>query len=179
LVYNDTQIDQILDLQKRNLTQNISQAEFKSEGFVSVEHTKELLLDMCLPYPHVIALDENKVVAYALMMSIEFSKKIPMLVDLFQRIEQLDYKGFSLAQAKYMVMGQICIDKPYRSKGIFQKLYLKMSDTLKAEYDFIITEISLKNGRSMRAHEKVGFKSILEYTSSDNIDWSLVIKEIK
>lgn len=72
-------LNQILTLQNKNLSENLSQDEIEKEGFVSVVHNKELLHEMSNPFPHVIALKENKVIAYALMMPRAFSKRIPML----------------------------------------------------------------------------------------------------
>ena len=41
-------------------------------------------------------------------------------------------------------------------------------------YDFVITEISTSNTRSLRAHEKIGFKII--YTYKDVLDeWNVVL----
>ena len=54
---------------------------------------------------------------------------------------------------------------------------LEISCKLFAEdFDFVATEISTTNKRSMRAHEKVGFKTI--YTYSDALDeWNVVVWE--
>jgi len=178
LLKNASELKQILDLQKSNLPENLSQEELRAEGFVSVKHSLDLLNEMCNPYPHIIAIDNEEVVAYALMMSKKFSQSIPMLKDLFEKIDHQEYKGKFLSQFKYMVMGQICIHKEYRSQGIFRKLYEKMIETLRGEYTYIITEISLQNPRSMQAHKKCGFESLLDYVATDGREWSIVIKEV-
>jgi L-amino acid N-acyltransferase YncA len=42
------------------------------------------------------------------------------------------------------------------------------------EYELLVTEISTKNQRSLKAHEKVGFKNVFTY--EDGIDeWNVVI----
>jgi len=71
-------------------------------------------------------------------------------------------------------MGQICIDKTYRGKGIFNILYQKHKELYSHKYDLLVTEISVNNPRSLRAHEKVGFKII--HTYHDALDeWAVVV----
>ena len=71
-------------------------------------------------------------------------------------------------------MGQVCVDKAYRGKGVFDMLYQHHKQVLKDRFDFVVTEISTNNLRSVRAHEKVGFKNI--HTYKDAVDeWSVVL----
>jgi ribosomal protein S18 acetylase RimI-like enzyme len=71
-------------------------------------------------------------------------------------------------------MGQICVAKEFRGKGIVNMLYQKHKEMYSAQYDFILTEISTSNKRSLKAHEKIGFQFI--YTYSDKMDeWNVVI----
>jgi L-amino acid N-acyltransferase YncA len=60
-------------------------------------------------------------------------------------------------------MGQICIDKNYRGKGVFNNLYQHHKKIYQTKFDLLITEISTHNPRSQKAHEKVGFKTIHNY----------------
>ena len=73
-------------------------------------------------------------------------------------------------------MGQICIAKDYRSGGVFRELYQFMKQELKEEYNAIITEVDVKNTRSLNAHKAVGFKVLKNYRSN-NQDWVIVILE--
>jgi L-amino acid N-acyltransferase YncA len=75
-------------------------------------------------------------------------------------------------------MGQICIDKTYRGKGVFKMLYDKHREMNKDVYDFIVTEISTGNLRSIKAHQKTGFKTI--HTYLDHMDeWNVVLWDWK
>ena len=53
------ELEQILDLQQRNLPKNISQEESTKEGFVTVEHTLDLLKSMNDVCGHIIAVDDG------------------------------------------------------------------------------------------------------------------------
>ena len=74
----------------------------------------------------------------------------------------------------YIAMGQICVDKSQRGKGVFRGLYNFMKDELSKEYDAIITEVDVLNTRSSQAHKAVGFEILKNY-SSNNQDWELII----
>jgi L-amino acid N-acyltransferase YncA len=165
----------MLALQQRNLPQNITKAEAQEQGFVTVEHDEDLLWEMNQKYPHTIAMADDKIVGYALVMTQNFKHRIPILLPMFAQIDKLAYQGKSLSAYRYFIMGQVCIDKAFRGKGIFKGLYQAMGEQLKNDFDFIITEVSHRNTRSLRAHEKVGFKTLLDYQSPDGEHWKMII----
>lgn len=165
----DKELHQILGLQQKNLFANITDEERKLEGFLTVEHTFDLLKKMNEACPHVIAKINDKMIGYALCMHPQFSTEIAVLRSMFDEIEVINPKP-----GKYVAMGQICLDKDYRKQGIFRSLYRTMSDSLKPEFDAIITEVDTKNIRSINAHYAVGFKHLKSYNSEGH-DWELII----
>jgi L-amino acid N-acyltransferase YncA len=167
----ENELHQILELQQRNLPKNLTESEKQHHGFVTVEHDFETLFKMHKVHPHIIAKNNDKVVGYALSMSTAFKDSIPVLIPMFNEIEKLD------VDHNFIVMGQVCIDKEYRGKGIFRGLYQKMSIVFSEEYSSIITEIDAKNLRSINAHKAVGFKTICEYSSNNQL-WEVVAMEI-
>ncbi len=169
----DEELQQILDLQWVNLPQNLSQEEAKEQGFVTVHHNLNILSAMNRQYQHVIAKDGEKVVGYTLVMLKEFGDKIPILLPFFEKINRLTYRGELLRHVSYFVMGQVCIDKNYRSKGIFSGLYLQMKKEMSDHFKYVITEIATRNTRSIRAHEKVGFGTIHIYSTKEE-EWAIV-----
>jgi ribosomal protein S18 acetylase RimI-like enzyme len=174
VVTTNEELEQIIRLSHKNLRTKISEEEKNSEGFVSWNYSLELLHKMNAQCPHVIVKDDGKVIGYALVALKEAKHFHPALQEMIGLIEQLFYHDKKLSEYKYYVMGQICVDKLYRGKGIFEMLYQQHKALFEKDYDFVITEISQSNTRSLRAHEKVGFKTI--YTYNDNIDkWSVVL----
>ena len=168
----------MLQLQQDNLPGVISEQEAQEQGFVSVTHDLELLQAMNAPYPHIIALDENKVVGYTLVMLKQMRTTVPILIPMFDIIDQCQYKGELLENIEYFVMGQVCIAKGYRGQNIFSRLYEGLKDQMRPHFRYLVTEVAKKNTRSMRAHAKVGFEIIKEYRS-DDIDWAVVIMPLK
>ena len=166
------ELAQIIELQQRNLPLNISANEKNEQGFVSAQHTLDLLTKMHDAHPHVIAKHNNKVIGYALCMLQEFRSEIPLLTPMFNQtdkaIKELDEK------LNYIVMGQICIDKKYRKQGMFRALYKYMKQNISKEYNAIITEVDVKNVRSSNAHKAIGFKILKEH-QSNNQNWELIL----
>lgn len=162
------ELDQILQLQQRNLPASIPSEVKKTEGFVTVEHDFELLEQMNTACKHFIAVDNNQVIGYALSMHPKFGDEIPILRPMFSEIKKR-YSG-----TDFIVMGQICIDKNYRKQGIFRRLYEEMLKGIRPEFDCVITEVDSKNTRSMEAHYAIGFRKISTYVS-DGHEWDLIL----
>lgn len=165
---NSEELTQILNIQRRNLPASLSDEEKDNEGFVTVSHNQELLSSMNETCAHIIAKSGNDVVGYALCMHPDFADRIPVLRPMFRKIEKLtDWDG------NYIVMGQVCIDKPYRKKGIFRGLYEFMSLELQSNYSCIITEVDSRNQRSLHAHYSLGFKDLQVYRSGNRL-WHII-----
>jgi len=163
------ELEQILDLQQRNLPKNISQEESTKEGFVTVEHTMDMLKAMNDVCGHIIAVEDNQVVGYALCMHPKFAEDIEVLRPMFHEIETvLD------DNVHYMAMGQICVAKSHRGQGIFRKLYQTMKENLPEGFDTIVTEVDGKNKRSLAAHAAIGFETLTIYNSGEK-QWHIIM----
>jgi ribosomal protein S18 acetylase RimI-like enzyme len=165
---------QILQLQQLYLAGHNSSEEEKEQGFVTVHHTLEKLEHLHTLSPSVIVKDSDSVIAYALVMLKEAGGLIPELLSMFQMLQTLSWKGKPLKQYRYYVMGQVCVDKPYRGQGVFQMLYDKHKELMQPNYDFVITEIATRNTRSIRAHEKAGFE-LLHRFKDEKEEWDIVL----
>lgn len=169
---------QILDLQNRNVEEALTTDEVKSEGFVSARHTVELLEKMNSPYPHIVAKSNEQIIGFTLVMLRSLQNDIELLVPLFENINSINYNDTLIENTTYFVMGQVCIEKTFRSQGIFKVLYHELRNQMQPHFQYCITGISKRNPRSWRAHEKVGFKIIHEYTDSKG-DWIIVLWDWK
>jgi len=173
ITYSSTKTDkelvQILRLQQENLYRNVSNEEKLAEGFVTVEHSYELLKEMNDVCPHKIAIDDQgNLAGYALSMHPSFRDKIDVLKPMFEVIDPL-----IASEEKYMLMGQICVSKNHRKQGVFRGLYAHMKEQLEQEFDTIVTEIDALNNRSMQAHKAVGFEEMARYTANGQ-EWVVV-----
>ncbi|RZJ80019.1 MAG: GNAT family N-acetyltransferase [Flavobacterium sp.] len=176
LTSNSTKdLEGIIALQKQNLRTDLSPEEIKEQGFVTVSHSLDDLEKMHQHEPNVIAKDGNQVVAYILGMTEQSKNDIPRLVEMYESFDHIEYKGKPVANYQYIVVGQVCVDKNYRGQGLFDKCYENYRACFNKNYEFAITEIASINLRSMKAHERIGFKTIYSYTDASDTEWNVVI----
>jgi len=173
LVNSKSELQQILDLQEQNLPKNISTEELRSQGFVTFQHDLETLQQFHQLAPSVIVKDNDKVVAYALTVVNEARHIFPPIESMFVLLETLQWKDKPFHNIRYYAMGQVCVAKDYRGKGVFEMLYQQHKRSYSHKFDLLVTEISTKNHRSLRAHEKVGFETII-IEKNELDEWAVV-----
>ncbi|RIV22652.1 GNAT family N-acetyltransferase [Fibrisoma montanum] len=162
-IQSEADIQGILALQRQNLRKNVTPEVQLTQGFVTIEHNPDTLRRMNEAAPSVIAKDGDKVVGYALTMLPSFGADVPELLPLFWRLNTTKYKDSPLTAYDYYVMGQVCVADGYRGQGIFDKLYQHHRDVYSDRYRLLITDISERNTRSLRAHERVGFRKVTSF----------------
>ncbi|HEX7844304.1 MAG TPA: GNAT family N-acetyltransferase [Chitinophagaceae bacterium] len=173
LVRNNEELQQILQLQQENLLATISAEEMQAQGFVTMHHDLAVLQKMNALAPSVIIKDDDIVIAYALTMLKECSGLMPALEPMFALFETLNWQNKPLNEFSYYVMGQICVAKAYRGKNLVNELYQYHKKIYQQRFDLFLTEISTRNSRSLKAHEKAGFKTI--HIHKDKLDeWAIV-----
>lgn len=174
LVSTDEELQQIHRLNQLNLKTKLSIQEQSQEGFVTWLYSIDLLQQLHELAPSVVVKDNDKVAGYALTTLRESRAFHPDLDNMIRSIDPLIYKVKPLVEYSYYCMGQICIDKDYRGKGVFELLYQKHKTAYSKKYELLITEISTSNPRSIKAHEKIGFKTISSH--KDALDtWNIVV----
>lgn len=148
----------ILELQQLNLRNHVSIEERKTDGFVTIKHSLELLQKMSSFEKQIIAIEDQKIVGFALTMVQEVKNSIPVLEPMFRIFNEIKYNSKYVSEYNYYVMGQICISKSHRGQGLFRKLYSKHQSEFASKYDLCVTEVSDNNPRSLGAHLKLALK---------------------
>jgi hypothetical protein len=166
-------LDGILSLQRQNLLQSLTAVAARKDGFVTVVHTRDILSRMHTVAPSVVARHGGRVVGYALTMPRECRAFLPILEPMFAVLDEVRYRGKPLRDTRFYVMGQICIASGFRGTGLFQAMYAQHLASFSDRYDLIVTEISRRNARSLRAHERTGFETLTTYTDATD-EWVVV-----
>ena len=161
VVKSHEDLAQILSLQRQNLPSNISMKEARKEGYVTLKHDLDLLTNMNSPYPHVVAKCNGELVGYALVMLRKFSKELPILYPMFEQLQKITYKSKKLDQQSYFIMGQVCIKKGFRGKGILKNMYLELRNRMKRDFDYMVTEISAKNQGQLKHIQNLVLKKFI------------------
>jgi predicted GNAT superfamily acetyltransferase len=166
-------LDGILALQRANLRTRLAEETALNSGFVTVEHTREILAQMHTSGASVVARSGELVVGYALTMTQECRRLLPVLEPMFERFGELTYAGRALADWSYYVMGQICVATAQRGSGIFDALYAAHREHFASRYQLLLTEISARNQRSLRAHARVRFTELTRFVDATD-EWVIV-----
>jgi predicted GNAT family N-acyltransferase len=171
----ENELAEIIAIQKQNLAANLTAAEMQEQGFVTVVHSLDDLKKMNQFEQHLIIKDNDTIVGYLLAMTKKSQSDIPVLIPMFEVFEKVSYQNKLLADYNFIVVGQVCIDKDYRGKGLLNKSYQAYKKIFSSKYDFAITEIATANQRSINAHKSVGFREVHQFTDTNQIEWSIVL----
>jgi hypothetical protein len=167
-------VDRILALQAANHRDHVDAATAASEGFTSVRHEPAVLQAMNRAFPSAIAVAEGQLAGYCLMMPQHFRDQVPILDPMFALLDRLQWRGEPLAgNPRWFVMGQVCVAREFRGMGVFDGLYAQLRAAYSPRFDFVVTEISQRNPRSLRAHRRVGFETLHVYPDGDET-WEVV-----
>ena len=161
-------------LQSANLRKNLSQEEIEKEGFVTAEYTLEFLKLMNRIEPSVIAVLGDVVVGYAMVATKALLGRHELLNDLFSQIDSFTFNDRSLRERNYVVVGQLCVAKSQRGKGLSKKLYDFFRSELSEKFEYCLTDVQVSNPGSIKAHLTSGFQ-ILGDLRYGGADWKIVI----
>jgi GNAT superfamily N-acetyltransferase len=174
----EQQFEQILQLQKQNLFSAISEEQQAQQGFVFAEHTMPLLKMMAARLPQVIAVSDGKVIGYNLAMPVSMKNAMPSLAPMFAEFERSKYMGRPLTTYNFMVGGQVCVDKDFRGQGLLRRLYHETRNRLPSGYQLCATEVSARNGLSLKAHQKMGFEVVSTYHDGKEL-WIVTVWDLE
>ncbi len=153
----------ILLLQHQNLLTTL-RGEDLSQGFLSIEFTREQLHKISSELGIFVAIQGRKIIGYLMAESIELAVGSPLIAHLLKRLKDFVFEDVSLSSCSLFVYGPVCIDKQHRGNGILEGLSNIMLQTLKGQYDVGIAFVPEQNLRSLHAHQvKLGMQIIDEF----------------
>lgn len=161
-------------LQVANLRKLVGESEAMKEGFLTSEYSIELLQDMHQIHPSIIAKEGDKVVGFVIVTTKSIYGRHPELDHLLNTLDAIEYKGELLINKKYILVGQLCVAKSHRGQGLVQSMYHYYKNIHAQQYDYLVTDISQANLRSIKAHKKSGFKTINVIQQVGN-NWDIVL----
>lgn len=168
------ELDAIGGLQQANLRRNISAHEAAEQGFLTAEYSLDLLHQMHALEPAIIAKEGEEIAGYALVATKAIRHAHPLMAELFDAIDKLQYQGIALHSANYVVVGQLCVRKEFRGQGLVPKLYNHFRDSLADQYTYCLTDVATTNLRSLKAHRQAGFQ-VINHTEYAGVGWEVVL----
>jgi hypothetical protein len=152
----------ILLLQHQNLLTTL-QGEDLSQGFLSMEFTREQLHKVNSELGIFVAIQDKTVIGYLMAETAEFAVGSPLISNMLKRLKNVVFDDITFSCC-FFVYGPVCIDRQSRGQGILEGLFGIMKETLSADYDVGIAFVSQKNPRSLQAHTtKLGMRVIDEF----------------
>ena len=168
----------ILDIQRRNAPDVLSEAEQREQGFVTVRHTLDLLQRMNAAFPHSVARlagTGGAVVGYALCMLPRFIGELPVLQPLFDQLPLVSWQGRPVPAWRFAVMGQVAVAKAHRGHQLVDGMYDDLCGRLAPAYELLLTSIAVRNTRSRRVHERAHFTEIGRFVDHGS-EWLIVAR---
>lgn len=159
----------VAELQKKYHVLSVSE-EDKKDGFVTTEFTYEQFKAIIEKENGLtIAVDNGKVVAYAMAASWEFWSQWPMFQFMIKDLPNVMYLGKTLTTENSFQYGPVCIDKAYRGKNVVCNIFETSRRIMCKRFPILITFINQANPRSFNAHtRKVGFEVIKTFDYNNN-----------
>ncbi len=150
----------IKNLLSENHRSNLTEKELIAQGFITINYSIDDLKALHETASSVIAMDNNKIIGYALAATKSSVGINHLLDDLINFIDNTMYQSKLLRESKYIVVGQLCVAKSHRRQKMAQHIYKKFQQTYGNDYHYCITSIDKKNSGSLKAHLLRGFKEI-------------------
>ena len=160
LVETEQELIGLKQLQTNNLRKLIGEEEAMKEGFVTSEYSIELLGKMHEAHASIIAKDGEEVVGYVIVTDKSVLGEHEEIDHLFHTVDQMSFNGQQLKEVSYILVGQLCVGKSHRGQGLVQAMYNYYKEQFSQQYQYLVTDISQANPRSIKAHKKSGFETI-------------------
>ena len=163
---NSSDFPGILELQKRNLLQNIDPRD-RQEGFLSIEYSADQLTLLNREPGIFVALEDDHLAGYLITQTMDFAVQSRLITIMVNRFPDIQYRGRPLSSFRTFIYGPVCIDKKSRGQGILYGLYGIMHRTLKGQYNAGVAFVSGENPRSLHSHrDKLGMKVVDEFEAN-------------
>ena len=160
MVQTEQELKGLKNLQNANLRRLIGEEEAMKEGFVTSEYSLELLEKMHQEHPSIIAKEGDEVVGYVIVTNKSVLGEHDEIDHLFHTVDEMEFNGELLKNCTYILVGQLCVGKSHRGQGLVQAMYKYYKENFSQQYQYLVTDISQANPRSIKAHKKSGFETI-------------------
>lgn len=173
-------LPEIMRIQSANLIPNLSKAE-QTDGFLSAEFSSEQFVHMDREIPMIVAVVADcgsRLGGYLCGCSLASGANVPILAHMTTLFPTTFYKSKAIDRYRTFIYGPVCVDRPWRGRGILEGLFREYKAPLVGRFDIGILFISLDNPRSLRAHiNKTGMTRLCDFSFNDR-DYALLVFDI-
>jgi hypothetical protein len=163
-----TDIPGIIDLQTQNLLANLA-ADQLSDGFVTTPFTSDLITDLLAQQGVFVAVNDDRVIAYAFAGSWDFYERWPIFPHMVSLMPSWQFQSQPLSAQQTFQYGPVCVDKKYRGQQVLPSLFETLRFSFASRYASGVTFINQLNPRSYAAHtKKLHWQEIAEFEFNSN-----------
>lgn len=168
-------IQEVLSLHARYQVDTINETD-KKDGFITTAFTPEQLTALITKENGLfLALQDDRIVAYAMAASWGFWSQWPMFAHMIKGLPDLQYKTHVLSVDNSYQYGPICVDKSVRGSGVFEDLFEYALAQMAVKYTVLVTFVNKINPRSLAAHtQKAKLDVLQEFDYNNNHYYELV-----
>ncbi len=171
-----TDFPRILALQAQNLRWNLDESQ-QQQGYLSVEYRAEDLAAINDGLGIYVALEGNRLIAYAMAETKEFACGVPLIACMASRFPCLTFQDQPLTSLRYFIYGPVCIDRDARGSGLLNGLLTAISFALSARFDLGIAFIAHGNIHSYHAHIRKNNMTVVDEFEFDGRDfWTVAFR---
>jgi len=158
----------VMQLHAKYHIDSISELD-KSDGFITTQFSVQELNRLIAEDGLFVAVDDGSIVAYVMAASWHYWASWPIFAHMITELPTLEYEGIPLNCDNSYQYGPVCVDRSYRSSGLFEAIFNFALRTLSARYPVLIPFINQLNPRSLEAHvRKAGLQITHEFSFNNN-----------
>jgi hypothetical protein len=156
-------IPSILALQAQNLLANLT-TDRLGDGFVTTPFTPEIITELLVQQGVFVAVQDDRVIAYALAGSWNFFGRWPIFPHMVSLMPNWQFQGQPLNTETTFQYGPVCVDKKYRGQQVLPTLFETLRLSFASRYSSGVTFINQLNHRSYAAHtKKLNWQLVAEF----------------
>ena len=101
-----------------------------------------------------VARDGARVTAFALAAPWGFWSQWPFFRNMIRILGNYRFGGATLTEENSYQYGPVCVDRDYRGRGVFERVFAASLRTMEDRYPIMVTFVNQANPRSYAAHSR-------------------------
>jgi hypothetical protein len=159
----------IVDLNSANFITHLNEEERK-EGFLSAQFTEPQIAAMAEDLGIMVALADGGVRGFLCAFRNDFDHGSPVVAKMIESYDCMRFEGRALTSYSSYVYGPVCIERPFRRKGLLRGLYEAQRRDLAGQFEIGVALIARNNPHSLAAHvEGLGMTEAGDFEVNGNI----------
>ncbi len=169
----------ILRLASAYFAGHLSEEE-RQGGFLSARFTREQMEEMARDLAVIVAVEQNEVAGFGCASRLGFPRHPLVVARMIGQLDKILYQGRPLNSYKLFIWGPVCIDRPYRGRGLFRALFGRLLKEVVGDFELGVTLVARDNPHSLQAHVTgLGMKPVGEFTYKGQVYMILVIEALR